>query len=98
MADDYCSIDLDTNDLDTPNLTKAQIESAERLANEIILENRPVDIRFVTRDEAGTLGFLRTDFPLPTATNCRIIDIRDWDLSACGRTTSHTPDRSPASY
>src|SRR5215470_17705066 len=45
MADDYCSIDLDT-----PMLTKDQIESAEHLANEIILENRPVDVRFVSRD------------------------------------------------
>ena len=56
MADDYCSIDLDISDLDTPTLTKEQIESAERLANEIILENRAVDIRFVTREEAGKLG------------------------------------------
>src|SRR5216683_3831169 len=51
MADDYCSIDLDT-----PSLTQDQIEAAERLANETILENRPVDIRYVTREEAGKLG------------------------------------------
>src|ERR1019366_815087 len=63
MADDYCSIDLDT-----PSLNKEQIESAERLANEIILENRAVDIRFVTRDEL------------------RLIDIRDFDITACGGT------------
>ncbi len=89
MADDYCSIDLDTNDLDTPNLTKAQIESAERLANEIILENRPVDIRFVTRDEAGTLGLRK--LPVADRDELRIIDIRDWDLSACGGThVAHT--------
>ena len=42
MADDYCSIDLQIDDLDTPSLTKDHIEAAERLANEIILENRPV--------------------------------------------------------
>jgi alanyl-tRNA synthetase len=79
MADDYCSIDLDT-----PNLTRAQIESAERLANEIILENRAVEVRFVTREEAGKLGLRK----LPTADRdeLRIIDIRDWDLSACGGT------------
>jgi alanyl-tRNA synthetase len=47
MADDYCSIDLDT-----PALGKDRIESAERLANEVVLENRAVDIQFVTRDEA----------------------------------------------
>jgi len=79
MADDYCSIDLDT-----PNLTKAQIESAERLANEIILENRPVDIRFVTREEAGKLGLRK--LPPTERDELRIIDIRDWDLSACGGT------------
>src|SRR6266436_6588754 len=51
MADDYCSIDLDT-----PSLSQNQIEAAERLTNEIILENRPVDIRFTTREEAAALG------------------------------------------
>src|SRR5258708_36924028 len=79
MADDYCSIDLDT-----PALTKAQIESAERLANEIILENRPVEIRFVTRDEAGKLGLRKV--PVADREELRIIDIRDVDISACGGT------------
>jgi alanyl-tRNA synthetase len=79
MADDYCSIDLDT-----PALTKEQIESAERLANEIILENRPVDIRFVTRDEAGKLGLRK--LPPTERDELRLIDIRDFDLTACGGT------------
>ncbi len=92
MGDDYCSIDLET-----PNLTKDQIESAERLANEIILENRVVDIRFVTRDEAGKLGLRK----IPPAVGApglagvarpgrgdqlRLIDIHDFDLTACGGT------------
>jgi alanyl-tRNA synthetase len=79
MADDYCSIDLDT-----PTLTKPQIESAERLANEIILENRAVDIRFVTRDEAGKLGLRK--LPPTERDELRLIDIRDFDLTACGGT------------
>jgi alanyl-tRNA synthetase len=79
MADDYCSIDLDT-----PTLTKEQVESAERLANEIILENRPVDVRFVTRDEAAKLGLRK--LPPAERNQLRIIDIRDFDLSACGGT------------
>ncbi|MGO9085551.1 MAG: alanyl-tRNA editing protein [Candidatus Sulfotelmatobacter sp.] len=79
MADDYCSIDLDT-----PNLTKEQVESAERLANEIIFENRPVDTRFVTRDEATTLGLRK--LPPAGRDELRLIDIRDFDLSACGGT------------
>jgi len=79
MADDYCSIDLDT-----PTLTKEQVESAERLANEIILENRPVEIRFVTRDEAEKLGLRKV--PVADRDELRIIDIHDFDLSACGGT------------
>jgi alanyl-tRNA synthetase len=79
MADDYCSIDLGT-----PTLTKEQVESAERLANEIILENRPVDILFVTRDEAGKLGLRK--LPPTERDELRLIDIHDFDLTACGGT------------
>jgi alanyl-tRNA synthetase len=79
MADDYCSIDLEA-----PTLSKEQVESAERLANEIILENRPVDIRFVTRDEAGKLGLRK--IPPTERDELRLIDIRDFDLTACGGT------------
>jgi alanyl-tRNA synthetase len=79
MAEDYCSIDLDT-----PTLTKEQIESAERLANEIVLENRAVDIRFVTRDEAGKMGLRK--LPPTERDELRLIDIRDFDVTACGGT------------
>jgi alanyl-tRNA synthetase len=84
MADDYCSIDLQINDLDTPSLTQDQVEFAERLANEIVLENRPVDIRFVTRDEAAKLGLRK--LPPAERDELRLIDIRDFDLCACGGT------------
>jgi alanyl-tRNA synthetase len=79
MADDYCSIDLDT-----PAVSKTQVEQAERLANEIIFENCSVDIRFVTRDEAANLGLRK--IPPAERDQLRLIDIRDFDLSACGGT------------
>ena len=79
MGNDYCSIDLDT-----PTLTKDQVEQAERLANEIILENRPVQIRFVTRDEAGKLGLRK--IPPAERDELRLIDIHEFDLNACGGT------------
>jgi alanyl-tRNA synthetase len=79
MADDYCSIDLET-----VSLTKEQVESAERLSNEIILENHPVDIRFVTREEAGKLGLRK--IPPTERDELRLIDVRDFDLTACGGT------------
>ncbi|MGO8793208.1 MAG: alanyl-tRNA editing protein [Candidatus Sulfotelmatobacter sp.] len=84
MADDYCSIDLDT-----PSLSKAQIEAAERLANEIMIENRPVDVRYVTREEAAQLGLRK--FPPAERDQLRLIEVRDFDLTACGGThVSHT--------
>ena len=79
MGDDYCSIDLDT-----ATLSKEQIENAERQANEIILENRSVAIRFVTREEAGKLGLRKV--PPADREPLRLIDIQDFDLSACGGT------------
>jgi alanyl-tRNA synthetase len=79
MADDYCSIDLDT-----PSLSKDQVEAAERRANEIVVEDRPVDVRYVTRDEAEKLGLRK--LPPTERDQLRLIDIHDWDLTACGGT------------
>lgn len=79
MADDYCSIDLDA-----PSLAQSQIEAAERLANEIVLENRPVDIRFATHDEAEAMGVRK--IPSAERDQLRLIDIHDFDLTACGGT------------
>jgi alanyl-tRNA synthetase len=79
MADDYCSIDLET-----ASLSKDQVEAAERKANEIMIEDRPVDVRYVTRDEAEELGLRK--LPPAERDQLRLIDIREWDLTACGGT------------
>jgi alanyl-tRNA synthetase len=79
MADDYCSIDLET-----PTLSRDQVEAAERRANEIMIEDLPVDVRYVTRDEAEDLGLRK--LPPAERDQLRLIDIRDWDLTACGGT------------
>src|SRR5205807_1015436 len=79
MGDEYCSIDLET-----PSLTQEQVVAAEHLANEIILENRQVDIRFVTQAEAATLGLRK--IPPVERDELRLIDIHDFDLTACGGT------------
>ena len=82
MGDDYCSIDLDAK-----ALSPEQVEAAERLANEVILENRPVEVRFVTREEASGLDLRK--LPPTDKGELRLIDIRDFDLSACGGTHVH---------
>lgn len=79
MGDDACSIDLDT-----PSLNAGQVEEAEALANQIVQENRPVEIKFVTQEAAQDLGLRKP--PRADKDELRLVDIRDFDLSACGGT------------
>jgi alanyl-tRNA synthetase len=79
MGEEYCSIDLDTR-----SLTNSQVEEAERLANNVVFDARPVEIRFVTRQEAAGLGLRKS--PPAERDKLRLIDIYDFDLSACGGT------------
>jgi len=79
MGDEGCTIDLATS-----SVTPQQIQTAERLANEIIAEDRPVEIRFATADEARTMGVRK--IPAAEREKLRLIDIRDFDLNACGGT------------
>ena len=50
MGDDYCSIDLDAK-----KISPDHMEAVERLANEVILEDRAVEIRFVSHQDAREL-------------------------------------------
>jgi alanyl-tRNA synthetase len=79
MGDDYCSIDLDTK-----AISQEQMEAVERLANEIILEDRAVEIRFVSHQEARELDLRK--LPPAEREHLRLISIDDFDLSACGGT------------
>ncbi len=55
MGEDACSIDLDT-----PTLTAGQVEEAEALANESCRRIVPVEITFVTQEEARGLGLRKS--------------------------------------
>ena len=59
------------------------IAAAEREANRVVWEDRPVSIRFVSPEEAAALP-LRKE-PVRGGT-LRLIDVADFDLSACGGT------------
>ncbi len=76
-----------SSDLSTIDLAKASpsdaIAAAEREANRIVWEDRPVSIRFVSADEAAALP-LRKE-PVRGGT-VRLVDVTDYDLSACGGT------------
>jgi alanyl-tRNA synthetase len=79
MGEEACSIDLET-----PMLNPEQVERAEALGNQIIQENRPVAIKFVRQDEAQSLGLRKV--PVVDKAELRLIDIADFDLTACGGT------------
>ena len=79
MGDDLCTIDIAAEAINTK-----QLETVERLANEIIAEDRPVEIRFATPDEARLIGVRK--IPPAVREKLRLIDIRDFDLNACGGT------------
>jgi alanyl-tRNA synthetase len=79
MGEDYCSIDLAA-----PVVTPQQIVGAEKRANEIVFENRPVQVRYVTRAEAEKLGLRK--LPPAERDELRLIEVADFDLSACGGT------------
>ena len=79
MGVESCSIDLDAK-----NLTPAQVEAAEALANDVVMENRGVSIRFVTQEEALGLGLRK--IPPVERDQLRLIDVHDFDLTACGGT------------
>ncbi|HEY6969584.1 MAG TPA: DHHA1 domain-containing protein [Candidatus Angelobacter sp.] len=83
MGVESCTIDLSVK-----ALTTSQIEQAEKLANEIVLEDRPVNIRFVSLEEARQLDLRK--LPPKQTGKLRLIDITDFDLTACGGTHVHS--------
>jgi alanyl-tRNA synthetase len=79
MGDEACSIDLEA-----PGVQPRQVEEVELLANQVVQENRPVDVRFVTQQAAQDLGLRKP--PRSDKDELRLIDIQNFDLSACGGT------------
>ncbi len=75
----YCSIDLAV-----PWVSSEQIAGAEKRANQIVFEDRPVRVRYVSRAEAEKLGLRK--LPPAERDELRLIEVADFDLSACGGT------------
>ncbi|HEX4066768.1 MAG TPA: DHHA1 domain-containing protein [Acidobacteriaceae bacterium] len=76
-----------TIDLASASIAHHSLERIERLANEVIAEDRPVTIHYLSRAEAESLlaaGELRK---LPDRSgDMRLIEIPDLDRNACGGT------------
>lgn len=70
-----------TLDLESGTLTQDQVSRAEERANEVVVENRPVEVTF---EEAESAPGLRK--PSDRGGTLRVVTIRDIDRSACGGT------------
>ena len=80
----HMGVESSTIDLEAGGLSPAQVGQAERLANDVTGEDRPVAIRFVSLEEALQMGVRK--LPPKQTGALRLIDIRDFDLTACGGT------------
>jgi alanyl-tRNA synthetase len=64
-------------------VTAAEIAKAEDDANRVVWEDRPVAIRFATAEEAAAMPLRKES---GRTGSLRLIEVADYDLSACGGT------------
>ncbi|MGE7624747.1 alanyl-tRNA editing protein [Viridibacillus sp. NPDC096237] len=72
-----------TVDLDVENITEEELIAAEALANKIILENRPIETKWVTEDELENYNLRKA---LSVTEEIRLVIIPDYDYNGCGGT------------
>jgi alanyl-tRNA synthetase len=77
LGPEVSSVDLDRE------LRAEQLATAERRANEVVREARPVEVRVVSRSEALALGVAP---PEEAGDAVRLVEARGFDLQPCGGT------------
>ena len=78
----HLGVDTSTIDI-SATLDAGQVARGEDEANRVVLENRPVTVRYATSEEAARLPLRKESKREGTL---RLVDIEGWDLSACGGT------------
>lgn len=79
----HLGTELVTIDLNIGEITEAQLAAAEKRANEIILENRPIETKWVPKDDLASYN-LRKDVKVDE--DIRLVIIPDYDYNGCGGT------------
>jgi alanyl-tRNA synthetase len=64
-------------------VTAVEVAKAEDDANRVVWEDRPVLVRFATAEEAAAMPLRKESV---RSGSLRLIDVQDYDLSACGGT------------
>jgi alanyl-tRNA synthetase len=77
-----------TIDLESTKLSPAQIEQAERFANQFVWEDRQVLMHEVTPEQARQIGVRK--LPESSRETVRLIEVRGIDICACGGTHVRT--------
>lgn len=78
-----------TVDISLGELAAEQIETVESMANQVIMENRSVKSYFLAPDDPKLDALRRAVKFDKVAGDVRIVEIDDWDMSACAGT--HVP-------
>lgn len=79
----HLGTELVTIDLNASDVSEEQLAAVEKRANEIILENRPIETKWVTKDELANYN-LRKDVKVDE--DIRLVIIPDYDYNGCGGT------------
>ncbi|MCG3086555.1 alanyl-tRNA editing protein [Sporosarcina cyprini] len=70
-------------DLEVEEVTEEQLRAAERLANDILLDNRPIETKWVTEEELDQYALRKQ---LAVTDEIRLVIIPDFDYNGCGGT------------
>ncbi len=75
---DYTAVEIDKAEI-----PKADLQAAEKVANEIIRQNLPVKIHWVKPEEVQQFDIRK---PPPAVDKVRIVEVEGFDFSSCGGT------------
>lgn len=79
----HLGTELVTIDLNVGEVSEDQLAAVEKRANEIILENRPIETKWVAKEELAQYN-LRKDVKVDE--DIRLVIIPDYDYNGCGGT------------
>ncbi|MGG0642456.1 DHHA1 domain-containing protein [Sporosarcina gallistercoris] len=79
--------ELVTIDLGTEHVSADELHAAESLANSIILENRPIEQKWVTQEELSSYALRKQ---VSVGEEIRLVIIPDFDTNGCGGTHPST--------
>ncbi|MEN2767492.1 alanyl-tRNA editing protein [Ornithinibacillus xuwenensis] len=78
LGKEICSIDLATD-----HVTEEELLKIEEIANQVILENYPIESKWVTEEELRNYSLRKS---VSVSENIRLVIIPDFDYNGCGGT------------